>query len=328
MIRLTNSTRLYSSFGSSLLEQPSLLRLLSIIPINKYSTAARTVSGRPTDTENSDNNNENTPLHKINELFVRDIENIIDAKKKTQFLNKNKTQIAKVENEFLQRLYGKHSILGQTSRFVNTLTINKDVKREFLKLARNRLNATYLSSILECGWYFCLSEDANYKREYLKQLVPAIKEQLPADFNKKFSLRYKVMLSQIMFNYTMMFSKDIDFDEISKINEGTEHIALDDFTLDFYLKLAALLESNGVEVESVSNFAEIYYTGIELKDKVLIDIHRVDAKPDNKFYKAIRERNLREMGYNLIPIIVNEGEEGNKAIVTRIIQKLKQSKSQ
>jgi predicted CoA-binding protein len=87
--------------------------------------------------------------------------------------------------------------------------------------------------------------------------------------------------------------------------------------------LASLLESNGIEIANVSNFAEIYYTGIELKDKVLIDIHKVNAKSDTKVYKTIRSRNLKDMGYKLIPIMVNPQEEGNTAMAIRIIQALK-----
>jgi len=312
------SRRLYASLGSSLLKQP---HLFSIQQINKCFATAHAAPGKARESENSD---ENTALYRINELFMSDIENILDPSKKAKFLDSHQVQITAVDYEFMKRMYGKHSLLAQTSKFVNTLTSNKDVKKEFMKLAKSRINATYLPSILECGWYFCLSEDEAYKKEFLKHVVPAVKQQIAQDFNKKSPLRQKVMLSQLVFNYAMLFSKEMGFNGVPRLTEGVEHIALDDFTMDFYLKLASILESNGIEVSNVSDFAEIYYTGIELKDKVLIDIHKVNARPDTKVYKAIRHRNLKEMGYQVIPIVVNPQEEGNTGIATRIIQKLKE----
>ncbi len=311
------SRRLYTSLGSTFLEQSNRF---PVQQINKCFTTAHVTTVKPRENGNPD---ENTAIYRINELFMSDIENILDPVKKAKFLNNNKAQIAAVDYEFIKRMYGKHSLLAHTSKFVNTLTTNPDVKREFMKLAKSRINATYLPSILECGWYFLLSEDEAYKREFLKPLVPAIKKEIAQDFNKKSPLRQKVMLSQLVFNYAMLFSKEMGFNGVPKLTEGVEHIALDDFTMDFYLKLADILDSNGIEVASVSDFAEIYYTGIELKDKVLIDIHKVNTKSDTKVYKVIRERNLTDMGYKVIPFVINPLEEGNKGIASRIIQKLK-----
>jgi len=320
MIKLTKSNRLYSSFCSSLAEQSSFLNLLSTKSTNKSYTTTRTASG---ETENAENSNDNTALQRINELFMRDGENLIDEKRKDKFLTANKAQITIVDNEFLNRVYGKHSLMSQISKYVNIITVNQDVKREFLKLAKNRINSTHLSYNLECGWYFCLSNDKRYKGEYLKQLVPALKDQIPQDFNKKFSLRYKVMFSQIIYNYALLFSQNMNLDKGAKIGEGSEHIALEDFTLDFYLKMSSLLEANGIEVATVSNFAEIYYTGIELKDKVIVDIHNVNARHDNKIYKAIRLNNLKEMGYKVIPIMINPEEDSDSTILTRTMHKLR-----
>lgn len=239
------------------------------------------------------------------DFFFKNRSNLISSKAKLSFLQKNKDRFNKIENKISADIERKADINDfiYISKYLNILSVNHDLKQKFFNIFLENLPKLNLGPALETAWYFCLDENnENKKNMYNKLMTNYLNHKMDSNFSQNYSTSYKVMLSQLRFD---ALTCNLDILSQTKGTENIECVTLEEIPINLFQDIGENLKEKGISVLSINNFYEIYNLGIELENKVVLDLWRNENKELNSVFKLIRMNHLIRSGYELISIKLN-----------------------
>ena len=268
----------------------------------------------------------NFEITNFTKYSLQSYERIVINSKKEAYAKSNNFKLRSLRDQCSKELDKKHNVdnIIEFTKFTIMLSDDEALKKKLLEVIIKEISSMDFASLLEIGWYFCLLDNREHQAEFFKTYIKQLNAKLPKDLHKKtVSVHQKVQLSQIIFNMRLIVPLDSHILDECSILQTLEHIALDEFTLGFYQGVADLLEINGIKVARICHFTEIYNTGIELENKVIIDLYDLLNRQQDVFiYKAIKYKNLKDMGYTVHSVGIQTQNSDKKLVVDKIIAQL------
>lgn len=238
-------------------------------------------------------------------FFLKNRSNLYSPASKSSFQQKNRDKFDRIENKILAELNKEVHAETYThiSKYLNILSNNIELKQKFFALFLENMKKMNLGPVIETSWYFCLDSSIDNRKKMHHQLTHNyFNKKIESSFSLNYSTSYKMMLSQLRFD-ALQFKLDL----ISQASGGTENIelvSLEEMPVNLYQVISTALIEKGITVVSANKFFEMYNLGVELQNKIILDLWRTENKEINSIFKLIRLNHLLRSGYSPLSLTI------------------------